>query len=155
MLCLHGTDMLPTEEGDEARLSTQPGDAMAPPPDPFPVQQLPHLLRPIGFACMLVQHAHPLDERMVRLASPTRRSPTPAIEAAPTYLQHPTHARQSNLVLMSLHERVLHRDSLAKYVAAFSYISRSSVTRASSRFSRVISVWSSTSIVMAGCSTPV
>src|SRR3569832_35827 len=113
---------------------------MATTDDSFSIQELPHLTRPIGFTSLLVQHAHPLDEGVIRLCPCTRLALPPGIEATAARLQRATHARQPKLVVMGLHERVLHRDSLAKYAAAFFKISRSSVTWANSRFSRLISV---------------
>jgi hypothetical protein len=50
--------------------------------------------------------------------------------------QHPAHTLQAKLALMFGHECVLHPDSLAKYVAAFFKISRSSLALLSSALSR-------------------
>ena len=57
-------------------------------------------------------------------------APLPGIEPTPAHLQHATQGCQPKLLLMCLPEPT----------AAFFKMSRSSVTRASSRFKRVISV---------------
>ncbi|BAQ68694.1 hypothetical protein NHU_01536 [Rhodovulum sulfidophilum] len=76
----------------------------------------------------------------------------PSIKAAGMNQKHPAHGpdRKDQPVLSN--ERIPHRDSLAKYAVAFFRISRSSVTRARSRFSRRISsAWAATSwITFAG-----
>jgi len=53
--------------------------------------------------------------------------------------QHPAHAAQTKLSVVLGHEFVLHPDSLAKYVAAFFRMSRSSFARLNSALSRTIS----------------
>src|SRR5881628_2821249 len=63
----------------------------------------------------------------------------PAIEPTTTHVQHPAHPHDPKLSVMVTDEGILHRRSLAKYAAAFFKISRSSVTRASSRFTRASS----------------
>jgi hypothetical protein len=104
------------------------------------VEELPHLASTVRFACLLMEDAHPRDEGLIGLLAGTDGSVLPGIEPTPTDLQHSTHGRHAKLPVMGLHEAVLHRDSLAKYAAAFFKMSRSSVTRASSRFSRATSV---------------
>jgi hypothetical protein len=65
--------------------------------------------------------------------------------------QHPAHGPDTELGLMRPDERVLYWDSRAKYAVAFLRISRSSVTRASSRFSRRLSdSWSKLATFGAG-----
>jgi hypothetical protein len=61
------------------------------------------------------------------------------IEATAVVVQHPAHPAQSELCPVLLDKRVLHSDCLAKYVAAFFRISRSSVVRLSSAFKRLSS----------------
>ena len=63
----------------------------------------------------------------------------PRIVAAPTDGKRAAEARHRMVRLLSPDKRVSHVDSLAKYAAAFFKMSRSSVTRANSRFSRAIS----------------
>jgi hypothetical protein len=87
-----------------------------------------------------MQEAHPLNELLIRLRPRTGRSTVPGIEPASTHPQHSAQWGQPKLPSSGLDEGVLHCDALAKYAAAFFKISRSSVTRVSSRFKRAISV---------------
>src|SRR5215831_6152140 len=120
--------------------ASQPGHPMAATRFAHPLQEPPHSPRAVGLACLLVQHPHPLDQEAIALSAHTVGAPLPGRDPTATDLQHPTQTGHAMLVGMDLNERVLHRDSLAKYAAAFFKLSRSSVTRASSRFSRTISV---------------
>ena len=52
----------------------------------------------------------------------------PSVIATSLDTQYPAHAVQSELVFVLGHEYVLHPDSLAKYVATFFKLSRSSLT---------------------------
>ena len=106
----------------------------------FALQELPHLACPIGLPRLLMQYPHPFHECLIGLRPCTHRTMLPRIEPAPTDLKDLTHSCHAKLPLMRQHKSVLHRDSLAKYRAAFFKMSRSSVTRASSRFSRLTSV---------------
>lgn len=63
----------------------------------------------------------------------------PRIEPAWVNREHVAHAAHAELLVMPFDERVSHFASLAKYAVAFFRMSRSSVTRASSCFSRLIS----------------
>ena len=67
------------------------------------------------------------------------------MEAAEVNPQHPAHGPDAELGLMRPDEGELYWDARAKYAVAFLSISRSSVTRASSRFSRRFSASWSTS----------
>src|SRR5690606_29132233 len=63
----------------------------------------------------------------------------PGIEAAGVDTQAPAHCAHGELLAMLGNKRVPHFASLAKYAVAFFRMSRSSVTRASSRFNCRIS----------------
>lgn len=81
---------------------------------------------------MLEQAQQPL----IVLGPRARRLGLPGVLAAGVHLHDLTQAPHAVLPLMELDERVLHRDCLAKYAAAFFRMSRSSVTRLSSAFRR-------------------
>src|SRR3546814_3137958 len=63
----------------------------------------------------------------------------PGIKPAGMNVEHSAHRADGELRAMHLDKRVLHFASLAKYAVAFFRMSRSSVTRASSCFKRLIS----------------
>src|SRR5690606_11014920 len=65
-----------------------------------------------------------------------QRRVLPSVVTAAMHRHDLAHAQNAVLVFMALDERVLHPDCLAKYVAAFFRMSRSSVTRLSSAFRR-------------------
>ncbi|MCE3223106.1 MAG: hypothetical protein K0S58_1286, partial [Nitrospira sp.] len=67
-----------------------------------------------------MQDVHPLDQSLIGLHAATRLPPLPGVEPAPAHLQDATHAGQPKLLLIHLHEPVLHWDSLAKYMAVSS-----------------------------------
>ena len=87
-----------------------------------------------------MQDAHAGDEPLIGLRPSTGLPPLPGIEPASAHVEDAAYGGQPKLLLMRLHDPVRHRTSVAKYAAAFFTMSRSSVTRASSRFRRVISV---------------
>src|SRR6056297_1994319 len=79
----------------------------------------------------------------ILLRAMAQRLLEPCIEAGEVDPQHPAHGPDAELLAMRPDEGVLHWDSRAKYAVAFFRMSRSSVTRASSRFSRRFSAsWS-------------
>jgi hypothetical protein len=133
-------DIAPSAQRDAPRHPPEPSHPMAAADQAFAGEQPPHLPSSIRFPRLLMEDAHPFHEPLVGLRADTGRSSLPDIVATPTHLQHPTHGHHAKLPGMPLHEPVLHRTSLAKYTAAFFKMSRSSVTRASSRFRRAISV---------------
>ena len=137
---LDGPDIPLSALRHDASHASQPGHPMAATRFAHPLQEPPHSPRAVGLACLLVQHPHPLDQEAIALSAHTVGAPLPGRDPTATDLQHPTQTGHAMLVCMDLNERVLHRDSLAKYAAAFFKLSRSSVTRASSRFSRATSV---------------
>src|SRR5207249_4539628 len=96
-------------------------------------EHLPHLPRPLGVPRLLVQEPHPVDQPLVGLRPPAGGPALPGIDPAATDRQDRTHARDPELHPMRLDKPILHGDSRAKYTAAFFKMSRSSVTRASSR----------------------
>ena len=67
------------------------------------------------------------------------RSLQPGVKAVRLDAQAPTHCPHRKLCAILGHKRVSHFAYLAKYAVAFCKMSRSSVTRTSSRFSRRIS----------------
>ncbi len=69
----------------------------------------------------------------------TERSLQPGVKATRVNAEHAAHATHTELLVMPFDKRVSHFASLAKYAVAFFRMSRSSVTRASSCFSRLIS----------------
>jgi hypothetical protein len=71
----------------------------------------------------------------------TQRTLLPSIEAAGLAAKAPTHRPHPELVTMLGNKRVSHFASLAKYAVAFFRMSRSSVTRVSSRFNWRISAY--------------
>src|SRR5213594_1978826 len=123
----------------EARQPPQPRDAMPPTREADLLQRVPQLDRPILFPCLPMQAAQHRQQPLIGFGTGTHRPVPPGVVAAAAHGEgraescHPMRAR------MLLDKAVSHPDSLAKYAAAFFKISRSSVTRASSRFSRAIS----------------
>src|SRR4030095_6650959 len=79
------------------------------------------------------------QELPVRRRPLARRPVPPLVVAAARYAQHGAQARHLEQPAMATDEGVLHGSSRAKYAAAFFRMSRSSVTFASSRFSRATS----------------
>ncbi len=75
----------------------------------------------------------------------------PRVVSSPVHPQHPAHRAHPEFFAVGLHEDVLCLYPLAKYAAAFFRMSRSSVTRRNSVFSRRTSALWSTS---ARCTTP-
>lgn len=74
----------------------------------------------------------------------TERILQPRIETARVNAQNTAHGADGKQWAMLYIERILHLASLAKYTVAFFRMSRSFVTRASSRFNRLFSAaWSS------------
>src|SRR5581483_4943987 len=118
---------------DNPRQSPQARHAVPAAGLPQAHEELPHPPGSVHFPRLPVQDAHAVDQR-------TLWPSLPGIEATPTDLEHLTQPRHAKLPLLGLDELVLHDDSLAKYLALFFKISRSSVMCASSRFSRAISV---------------
>src|SRR4029453_15805662 len=79
-----------------------------------------------------------------------RRSSTPLQIAAARHLQLSAHACHLVVVAMSFDPGVSHRDSFAKYAAAFFTISRSNLALASSRRRRLFSASSSAGEPLSG-----
>lgn len=102
-------------------------------PTPF-ISFAPEFDRAILLPHLAMELAQDQKELLIRRDARTRWAILPGIVAAATHMQGPTEARHPMVRLLSLDERVPHVDSLAKYAAAFFKMSRSSVTRASSRF---------------------
>src|SRR5438094_1662773 len=86
-----------------------------------------------------VNHRHPRIEHCIRQRPIARRTGAPLQIAGPRYVQLPTQPCHWVGVAMSLDPGVPHRDSFAKYAAAFFTISRSSLVLASSRRKRLFS----------------
>lgn len=88
----------------------------------------------------LFQHLQKqIDLSLVLVGSLTQRAPQPSIKSTGMTPQKATHRPHRKLQAMQGNERVFHFASLAKYAAAYFRMSRSSVMRASSFFSRLIS----------------
>src|SRR5881628_3721372 len=137
---LHGADVPAPPQGDQPRQAAEAGHPMAAEGDALAPEHVPHLPRPVGFPRLLVQEPHPVDQPLVGLRPPAGGPALPGTEPAATDRQDRTHARDPELHPMRLDKPILHGDSRAKYTAAFFKMSRSSVTRASSRLSRATSV---------------
>ena len=114
---------------------SQPSHAMPPTLDSVLLQGLPQLDRPIRFPRLPMQAVQHREQSVVRFVPGTQGPPSPRKVAAATDIEgcaETWHTMRPGLIP---NERVSHRDSLAKYRAAFFKISRSSVTCANSRFS--------------------
>src|SRR2546422_10863452 len=135
-----GADVPAPPQGDQPRQAAEAGHPMAAAGDALAPEHVPHLPRPVGFPRLLVQEPHPVDQPLVGLRPPAGGPALPGIEPAATDRQDRTHARDPELHPMRLDKPILHGDSRTKYTAAFFKMSRSSVTRASSRLSRATSV---------------
>src|SRR6185295_4516285 len=82
---------------------------------------------------------------------PWARCSSPPLQiAAARHRQLPAHPRHLVVVAMSFDPGVFHRDSFAKYAAAFFTISRSNLALASSRRSRLFSASSSAGEPLSG-----
>lgn len=101
----------------------------------------PQVLAALGFRFVLpfltVGHRQTSSQpSLVFLRALAQRVLEPGVEAAGLDTQAPTHGADRKQQAVLGDERVLHFASLAKYPAAFFRMSRSSVTRCNSRFSR-------------------
>src|SRR5437899_3897265 len=113
------------------------------------VQRPPQLDRPVHAARLVMQAYNLGGQQAIRHGPGTRWAGQPTIEATATHSQDPTHSGDPKLPLVIPNEGVLHGSSLAKYAAAFFKMSRSSLSRAFSRRSRMTSSSAAT-----GCPDP-
>src|SRR5438094_55079 len=116
----------PRAVGHDAILAPKPRDPLAATGDPGSGQSPPGLHRAVA-ASRLRMHA--LDRRQqctIRVRAATLGPCAPGIIAAATDAQHRTQADEPIDPLVSLNELISHGDSLAKYMAAFFKMSRSS-----------------------------
>src|SRR5690625_4259253 len=96
----------------------------------------------VRFLAHAVSSAYVNEESLVFPGSPTGLPLAPGVVARATYAESATHERERVLASVLLDACVLHRDSLAKYAAAFFRKSRSCLTSSNSRRSlRISSSW--------------
>src|SRR5580693_8910252 len=102
-----------------------------------------------------VNRGHVRIERLIGHRSLTGFSPSPLAIPRTGYLQLAGHPRHIELIAMFFHPGVPHRDSFAKYAAAFFTISKSSFALDSSRRNRTFSASNSTIVRFTGTALPV
>ena len=112
----------------------QPGHAMPPTVDTAFLQGLPQLDRTVLFPRLPMQAAQHRKQLLIRFAPGTRGPLPPGIVAAATDAEDRAETCHAMRACVVVNKCISHRDSLAKYRAAFFKMSRSSVTRAKSRF---------------------
>src|SRR2546430_14362755 len=95
-------------------------------------QRAPELHGAIPLLRGRMELPHAFHQDPIGLRAGTRRASPPRIVPAPAHLQGGAEARQAVLGLMRTDELISHPDSLAKYMAAFFKMSRSSRSRVSS-----------------------
>src|SRR5256712_6334135 len=119
--------------GFQALASPQASDSMFAARDARSGQRAPQLDGPIDTAGLVMQADDLRSQLTIRHGAGTHGPGQPLIEPTATHVQHPAHPHNPKLPAMGAHEGVLHGRSLAKYAAAFFKMSRSSVSRATSR----------------------
>src|SRR5690625_1570747 len=96
----------------------------------------------VRFLAHAVSSAYVNEESLVFPGSPAGLPLAPGVVARAAYAESATHERERVLASVLLDACVLHRDSLAKYAAAFFRKSRSCLTSSNSRRSlRISSSW--------------
>src|SRR5207344_58535 len=98
---------------------------------------------PVALPARGMNRRHLHIQRRIGLRALAARTAAPLAIPGSRHLQLSAHPRHAILVAMLLDPGVLHRDSFAKYAAAFFTISRSSFALASSRRKRAFSASSS------------
>ena len=111
----------------------QPNNPMPPTLNAAAPSFSPEFDRTIFFPRLLMELAQQGEQPLILNRPLTRWSISPGIIATATDIESRAETRDSMRGCVSPDKRVFHVDSLAKYVAAFFKMSRSSVTRANSR----------------------
>src|SRR3989339_2167204 len=100
---------------------------------------LPGFYGTVVFSGVCMDRLNTIQQSSIFLLSTTYRTTGPSIKTAGADTKNRAHHPHPKRRLVSLNELVLNPDSLAKYCAAFFNMSRSSFTRANSRFRRATS----------------
>jgi hypothetical protein len=99
---LHDADIAPSAPRHDPSHPPEPGHPMPATDTAFAREQGPHLSSAVGFARLLMEDAHPIDEPLVGLCACARPTPLPGIEPTPIHLQHSTHGCHTEFPVMRL-----------------------------------------------------